>query len=57
MVHGASKEVWIAVNSSITAIGLKALVNKYYPGFTAKIASEDYLRKMRESGVNTIDEK
>jgi hypothetical protein len=46
-----TKEVWISCTSSITAIGIPALVEKYYPGYTGHIASEDYLNKLR----NQID--
>ena len=36
-----TKEVWIKCNSSTTAMGVPALVNKYYPGYTGHIASEE----------------
>ena len=37
-----TKEVLIVVRSAITAMGVSAMVNKYYPGYTAKIISERY---------------
>lgn len=42
-----TKEVWISCSSSITAMGISALVQKYYPGYTGHIATEDYLDKLR----------
>lgn len=42
-----TKEVWIACSSSITAMGISALVQKYYPGYTGHIATEDYLDNLR----------
>lgn len=42
-----TKEVWVKCNSSITAMGIPALVNKYYPGYTGHIASTDYLNQLR----------
>lgn len=42
-----TQEVWVKCDSSITAMGLPTLVNKYYPGFAGKIASEEYLNKFK----------
>jgi len=42
-----TKEVWIKCNSSTTAMGIPALVEKYYPGYTACLCSEDYLEKLK----------
>jgi hypothetical protein len=47
-----TKEVWIKCDSSITAMGLPALVEKYYPGYTGRIASSDYLENLRNQLVN-----
>ena len=47
-----TKEVWIRCDSSITAMAISALVNKYYPGYTAKIATEEYLSKLRNQLAN-----
>lgn len=47
-----TKEVWIECNSSTTAIGITALVNKYYPGYTGHIASEEYLRELMNQLAN-----
>jgi hypothetical protein len=46
-----TKEVWVKCYSAITAMGIPAMVNEYYPGYTGHIASEDYLNKLR----NQID--
>lgn len=37
------KEVWVECTSSITAIGLSAVVKQFYPGYTAKIGTGKYL--------------
>ena len=37
-----TKEVLVVCSSAITAMGVNALVQKYYPGYTAKIISEHY---------------
>lgn len=42
-----TKEVWVRCDSSVTAIGLPSLVNQYYPGYTAKIATEEYFNKLK----------
>lgn len=47
-----TKEVWVICNSSITAMGLPALVEKYYPGYTAKIGTYEYLSTLRNELVN-----
>ena len=47
-----TKEVWIKCDSSITAIGIKSLVEKYYPGYTGKIASADYLEELKNQLAN-----
>jgi hypothetical protein len=47
-----TKEVWVKCDSSITAMGLPTLVSKYYPGYTAKIATEEYLSKFRNQLAN-----
>jgi len=46
------KEVWIVCNSSITAKGIPALMNKYYPGYTACLCSEEYLEELKNQLVN-----
>ena len=46
------KEVWVVCNSSITAKGMPALMDKYYPGYTACLCSEEYLEELRNQLVN-----
>jgi hypothetical protein len=45
-------EVWIVCNSSITAKGIPALMEKYYPGYAACLCSEDYLEKLKNQLSN-----
>ena len=40
------KEVWVRIDSSVTAIGMPALVKQYFPGYTGHIASEDYFKEL-----------
>ncbi len=47
-----TKEVWIKCDSSISAMSIPALVNKYYPGYIGRIASEDYLDGLRNQLAN-----
>ena len=47
-----TQEVWIKCDSSITAIGLSTLVDKYYPGYKAKVATEEYLSQLRNQLAN-----
>jgi hypothetical protein len=47
-----TKEVWIKCNSSTTAMGIDSLVNKYYPGYTGHIASEEYLMELKNQLAN-----
>jgi hypothetical protein len=47
-----TKEVWIECNSSITAMGIPSLVNKYYPGYTGRIASAQYLDQLKNQLAN-----
>jgi hypothetical protein len=47
VVNCNTKEVWIKCDSSITAMGIPALVKKYYPGYTGHVASEEYLDTLR----------
>ena len=47
-----TKEVWVKCNSSTTAMGIHALIKKYYPGYTGHIASEDYLEELKNQMSN-----
>ena len=40
-----TKEVLVVGTSAITAMGISAMVKRYYPGYTAKIISENYYQQ------------
>ena len=40
-----TKEVLVVCNSAITAMGISAMVKRYYPGYTAKIISENFYQQ------------
>ena len=46
-VDEENKIVWIRCSSSITAMGIPAITKRYYPGYTGKIASEEYFQKLK----------
>jgi hypothetical protein len=43
-----TKEVLVVCTSAITAMGIGAMVKRYYPGYAAKIISENYYRQMTD---------
>jgi hypothetical protein len=47
-----TKEVWVKCSSSITAMGIPTLVEKYYPGYVGRIATWEYLEQLRDQLVN-----
>ena len=47
-----TKEVWIKCSSTTTALGISALVEKYYPGYIGHIASSEYLEKLKNQLAN-----
>ncbi len=47
-----TKEVWVKCPSSITAMGIPTLVEKYYPGYTGKIATTEHLDQLRNQLAN-----
>jgi hypothetical protein len=47
-----TKEIWVVCNSVTTALGIPALVEKYYPGYIGKIVSSDYLEKLKNQLAN-----
>ena len=47
-----TKEVWIKCQSSTTAMGLTTLVDKYYPGYKAKIGTIEQLDRLRNQFAN-----
>ena len=40
-----TKEVLVVCTSAITAMGISAMVKRYYPEYTAKIISENYYQQ------------
>ncbi len=47
VVDHENKLVYLKCSSSITAMGIPALVNKYYPGYKGKLVTLEYLEKLR----------
>jgi len=47
-----TQEVWVKCNSVTTALGIPALVKKYYPGYVARIGSSEYLETLRNQLQN-----
>jgi hypothetical protein len=52
LVKSDTKEVWVICDSPITAMGISAIVKKFYPGYTGKIASREYFEKLKGQLVN-----
>ena len=51
VVKYETKEVWVKCDSAITAMGIPALVEKYYPGYEGHIGSAEYLNQLRNQQV------
>jgi hypothetical protein len=47
-----TKEVWVVCDSAITAMGIGAMVNAYYPGYEGHICSKEYIEKLKNQLVN-----
>ena len=47
-----TKEVWVKCDSSITAMGIRSLVEKYYPGYKGYIGSEEHIESLRNQLAN-----
>ena len=47
VVNHETKEVWVKCDSAITAMGIPAMVNAYYPGYKGHCASLEYIDKLR----------
>jgi hypothetical protein len=47
-----TKEVWVKCDSSITAMSIPTLVEKYYPGYVSHIGSMEYLETLRNQLAN-----
>jgi len=44
-----SKEVLVVCTSAITAMGIGVMVKKHFPGYSAKLISEDYYEKLKDN--------
>jgi len=47
IVKSDTQEVWVICESAITAMGIAAMVKKFYPGYKGKIASREHFEKMK----------
>ncbi len=47
-----TKEVWVRCDSAITAMGIGAMVEKYYPGYKWHIGSQEHIEKLKNQLVN-----
>lgn len=47
VINYETKEVWISCSSATTALGIPALMKKYYPGYIGRIGSKEYLDTLR----------
>lgn len=47
-----TQEVWVKCDSAITAMGIGAIVEKYYPGYTGHIGSTEYIEKLKNQLTN-----
>lgn len=47
-----TQEVWVKCDSSITAMGIGSIVEKYYPGYKGHIGSQEYLDKLKNQLIN-----
>jgi len=52
LVKSDTKEVWVICDSAITAMGISAIVKKFYPGYAGKIASREHFEKLKGQLVN-----
>jgi len=52
VVKHDTKEVWVLCQSSITAMGVPAIVERYYPGYKGRCASKEYLETLRNQLAN-----
>lgn len=47
-----TKEVWVRCDSAITAMGIGAMVEKYYPGYKGHIGSKEYIENLKNQLAN-----
>ena len=52
VVKSDTKEVLVICDSAISAIGIPAIVKKFYPGYTGKIASREHFDKLKNQLAN-----
>jgi hypothetical protein len=52
IVDHQNQIVYLKCSSAITAMGISAIVKKFYPGYTGKIASREYFEKLKGQLVN-----
>ena len=52
VVNHQNQIVYLKCSSAITAMGIPALVKQYYPGYTGKLVSMEYLEKLRDQFIN-----
>ena len=52
VVDHQNQIVYLKCSSAITAMGIHALVKQYYPGYTGKLVSMEYLEKLRDQFIN-----
>lgn len=52
VVNYGTKEVWVKCDSSISAMGISAMVEKYYPGYTGHIGSKEYIETLKSQLAN-----
>ena len=47
-----NKIVYLKCDSAITAMGIGAMVEKYYPGYKGHIGSQEHIEKLKNQLVN-----
>jgi len=47
-----TKEVCVICDSAITAMGIPAIVEKFYPGYKGKIVSREFFEKLKNQSAN-----
>ena len=53
VVDHQNRIVYLKCSSAITAIGIGAMVNKFYPGYRGHCASLEYIDKLRNQQVQS----
>jgi hypothetical protein len=52
LVKSDTQEVWVICESAITAMGIGAMVKKFYPGYRGKIVSRQIFDEHKNQLVN-----